>query len=62
MQLNDLKSAWEQLQVVNNLRHLETSDVLFLIEKSEDLKKLRAQRVFAQIVVFVVLTILCQGG
>lgn len=62
MQIKDLKTAWKQLQVVNDLQPLETDEILLLLDKNESLSKLRTQRVFAQIIVFVVLTILCQGG
>ena len=60
MQLNDLKSGWEQLKLANAMHHIDSKEILSIIEISEDRTTL--QRVLLHLVMFIAITIFCQGG
>ena len=62
MQLNDLKPAWKQLKLLNALNTIESNEILSIIESRENMNKTKLQRVFLNIVIFIVITIFCQGG
>ena len=62
MQLNDLKPAWKQLKLLNALNTIESNEILSIIESRENMNKTKLQRVLLNIVIFIVITIFCQGG
>ena len=62
MQLNDLKPAWKQLKLLNALYPIESNEILSIIESRENRNKTKLQRVLLNIVIFIVITIFCQGG
>ena len=62
MQLNDLKPAWKQLKLLNAMNHIESNEILSIIERRENTNKTKLQRVLLNIIMFVVITIFCQGG
>ena len=62
MQLNDLKPAWKQLKLLNAMNHIESNEILSIIERRENTNKTKLQRVLLNIIMFIVITIFCQGG
>ena len=62
MQLNDLKPAWKQLKLLNAMRHIESKEILSIIENPENTNKTKLQRVLFNIVMFIIITVFCQGG
>lgn len=62
MQLKDLKPAWKQLKLLNAMHHIESKEILLIIENAEKTNKTKLQRVVFNTVMFIVITIFCQGG
>lgn len=62
MQLNDLKSAWRQLKLVNTFDHVESKEILSIIETPENTNRGKLQRVFFNMVIFIIITMICQSG
>ena len=62
MPLNDLKPAWKQLKLLNAMQHIESKEILSIIENPENTNKTKLQRVLLNIIMFIVITIFCQGG
>ncbi len=62
MQLNNLKSAWEQLKLANTMQHFGSEEILLIIEGSENANKTKTLRVLFNIAMFIFITMICQGG
>ena len=62
MQINDLKPAWKQLKLLHDMHRIESNEILSIIEERENTNKTKLPRVLLNIVIFVVITIFCQGG
>ena len=62
MRINDLKPAWKQLKLLNAMQHIESKEILSIIENPENTNKTKLQRVLFNIVIFIVITIFCQSG
>ena len=62
MQLSDLKPAWKQFQFLNAMQHIESEEILLIIEHAENANKTKLQRGIFNAVMFIVITIFCQGG
>ena len=62
MQLKNFESAWKQLKLMNTLDQIESRELLAIIDNSENVNSGRLQRVVINMIVFVVLTIVCQSG
>ena len=62
MQLNNLKPAWKQIKLLNGMQPIESEVILSMIEESGSLDKPKLQIVFFNVVMFIVITIFCQGG
>jgi hypothetical protein len=60
MQLNDLESAWKQLKVFNGMHHIESSEILSIIEMAERVNRTRLR--FINLTMFMMITIFCQAG
>jgi hypothetical protein len=60
MQLNDLESAWKQHKLLNAMHPIESKEILSIIEMAENMN--RAKLVFLNLVMFIIITIFCQGG
>lgn len=61
MHLNNLKLAWEQLKIMNALQLIESNEILSIIEKPENMN-IKLQRFLFGLVMFIFITIICQGG
>ena len=59
MQLNDLKSAWKQTKLMNGMHSSNAQDILALIDQPPTSRK---KRLLIDLVMFILLTIICQGG
>ena len=62
MQLNDLKPAWKQLKFLNAMSHIESNEILSIIEYRENSNKAKLQRVLLNIFMFIVITVFCHSG
>ena len=62
MQLNNLESAWRQLKLMNSMDHIESSELLAIIENPSNVNTGKLQRLVFNMIMFVVLTIVCQSG
>jgi hypothetical protein len=60
MQLNHLESAWKQTKLLNAMHHIESKEILAIIEMTENIN--RTKLVLFNLVMFIALTIFCQGG
>jgi hypothetical protein len=60
MQLNDLESAWKQFKVLNGMQHVESSEILSIIEMAERVNRTRLRLI--NLTMFMMVTILCQAG
>jgi len=62
MRLNNLKPAWDQLKILNAMPQIESAEILSIIEGAENAGKNKLQRMLFSLVMFIVITIFCQGG
>jgi len=62
MQLNDLESAWKQFKLLNAMHHIESKEILLIIEIAENANRNKLQTVLLNLVMFVIITIFCQAG
>ena len=62
MNLNNLQAAWRQFQVANSLQQMNHHDVLSMLESYPDKSGSRVKILLFHSVLFIVLTIICQGG
>lgn len=62
MQLNNLKPAWKQLKLFDAMQHIESKEILSIIENSKNTNKAKSLRVVFNLVLFAIITIFCQGG
>jgi hypothetical protein len=63
MNLNDLKPAWKQFRILNSIEAIDEKEILFIIEEADRRPALGRLPVFlTNTVLFIMLTICCQGG
>ena len=62
MHLNNLKTAWQQLKIMNAMPSIESNEILSIIEESESTNNLKLQRLFFDLAMFILITFICQGG
>ncbi len=62
MPLNNLKTAWKQLKIINTIPLIESNEILSIIEEHENLNNNKTYRVLYRLVIFFFMAILCQGG
>jgi hypothetical protein len=62
MQLNNLESAWRQLKLLNSMDHIESREILAIIESPDNMNRGKLQRLVFNMIMFVILTIVCQSG
>jgi hypothetical protein len=54
------ESAWKQIKLVNALHHIESKEILSIVEMAENVN--RTKLVLLNLVMFIMITIFCQGG
>jgi len=62
MQLNNLKPAWKQMKIVNAIPQIDSNEILSIIEKPGKSNNIKLQRLLFGLVIFIFITIFCQGG
>jgi len=62
MNLDNLKPAWRQFRLLNSIQSMDKEEILFIIERAEGVSISNTQRWLINSVMFLVLTICCQGG
>ena len=62
MHLNNLKSAWEQLKIMNAIEPVESYEILSIIERPVNNTAVRFRRILFGLVIFILITVICQGG
>ena len=62
MHLNNLKTAWQQLKIMNAMPSIESNEILSIIEESENVDNLKLQRLLFDLSMFIFITFICQGG
>ena len=62
MSLNNLKPAWRQFRLYNSMQSLDQEEMLWLLERVERLTTNKTNRFLVNAIMFIVLTICCQGG
>jgi hypothetical protein len=62
MHLNNLKTAWSQLKIMNSLQLAESNEILSIIEEPENLNNFKKQRIFIGLAIFLLITLFCQAG
>lgn len=62
MHLDNLKSAWRQFVFSNSMQPIDHHEILSIIERGDGQSIKRLPRVMASTLLFIILTISCQGG
>lgn len=62
MNLNNLKPAWRQYLFFNSMQPIDEKEILFIIEQADRETIGTLPRFMANGMMFVILTICCQGG
>jgi len=61
MNLDNLKAAWRQYRVLNSLENIDNEEILFIIEQA-DSRAVSFSRIVTNALLFIALTVCCQGG
>jgi hypothetical protein len=62
MNLNSLKPAWQQFRFLNSMPSMEKDEILFIIERAEEMRIYNTHRYLINTLMFTILIISCQGG
>ncbi len=62
MNLNSLKPAWQQFRFLNSMPSMDKDEILFIIERAEEMHINNTHRYLINTLMFAVLIISCQGG
>lgn len=62
MNLNNLKPAWRQFVLFNSMQPIDQKEILFIIERADRQTMRRLPGFMTNTMMFMVLTICCQGG
>jgi hypothetical protein len=62
MNLNNLKPAWKQFVRSNSMQSIDQKEILFIIERADRRTIGRLPGVMINTMMFVILTVCCQGG
>ena len=62
MNLNKLKPAWRIVKLENQFSKVEKEQILTLIAPTQGYVKYNTSRVVANILLFLLLSVSCQGG
>lgn len=61
MNLNNLKPAWQRFKLLNSLQSVNHEEILLIIENAERTTVSKA-KIAIHALVFLLLTLSCQGG
>ncbi|MFM8912710.1 MAG: hypothetical protein ACKOE6_07335 [Flammeovirgaceae bacterium] len=62
MNLENLKPAWRQFQLLNTMQPIREEEILFILSKAEVVSMSKAHKLVTSIIVFIILCYCCQGG
>ena len=62
MHLDNLKTTWKQMKIINAIQLIESNEILSIIEEPENLNRAKKQRILFGLVIFFLITLFCQGG
>ncbi len=62
MNLNNLKPAWRQFRLLNSMQSMDREEILFIVERAEEMSIRKIHKYLINSIVFTVLIICCQGG
>ena len=62
MNLNNLKPAWRQFRLLNSMQSIDKDEILFIIERAEEMSISKIHKYMINSIMFTVVTICCQGG
>jgi hypothetical protein len=62
MNLNNLKPAWQQFRVLNSMQPMDKDEILFIIERAEEMSMSKINSSLINFIMFAILIICCQGG
>jgi hypothetical protein len=62
MNLNNLKPAWRQFRLLNSMQSMDKEEILFIIERAEEMSISKIHRYLINSIMFTVLIICCQAG
>ena len=62
MNLNNLKPAWRQFRLFNSMQPIDQNEILFIIERADRQTVKRVPGFMTATIVFIILTVFCQGG
>ncbi len=62
MKLNDLKPAWQQRKLSHALSEIDAHEILSIIDSPPVAKKAQLPRLLFNLLLFIAITLVCQGG
>jgi hypothetical protein len=62
MNLDNLKPAWQHFRLLNSMQRCDQQEILSIIERAEGVTITTTHRSVMITIVFIVLTLCCQGG
>jgi hypothetical protein len=62
MHLDNLKAAWQQFRLLNSMQSMDQGEILLILENAERMSTKQSGRLLMHSVLFIVITLCCQGG
>jgi hypothetical protein len=62
MNLDNLKPAWNKFKALNSMQQFNHGQILLMLESPESIGVNRTYRYMMGAIMFIVLTVCCQGG
>ncbi len=62
MNLDNLKPAWRQFKLFNSMQSVDQNEILSIIERAERQTTSRLPIFVINTIMFIMLTVSCQGG
>lgn len=62
MNLDNLKPAWQQFRLLNAMESIDKNEILFVIDRNQDIGISKTHPILISFIMFAVLIICCQGG
>jgi hypothetical protein len=62
MNLDNLKPAWQQFRLLNSMQPMAQEEIIFIINRAEDMSASKIHRFLMGSVMFIILAVCFQGG
>ena len=62
MNLDNLKTAWQQFRFLNSMQLMEQHEILQLLENGENKTANKSRSLLIHTALFILITLCCQGG